>query len=64
MTDVYGESKKRRVRMRKEKILKENYYEKIVQTTIIDDHCIVTYTQRYIKVYHKNYKNGYILQPA
>jgi hypothetical protein len=50
--------------MKKQKILRENWYEKIVQTTIIGDDSIATYTQRYIKVYHKNYKNGYILQPA
>jgi high-affinity K+ transport system ATPase subunit B len=46
--------------MKKEKILFENWCEKIVQTTISDKTGTITYTQRYIKSFHKNYENGFI----
>lgn len=46
--------------MKIEKILFENWCEKVVQTTIKTDQSEIIYTQRYVKEYHKSYTDGYI----
>lgn len=46
--------------MKKEKVLFENWCEKIVQTTISDKTGTMTFTQRYVKRFHNSYKDGFI----
>jgi hypothetical protein len=46
--------------MKNEKVLSENWYEKIIQTTISDSMGTMTFTQRFIKHFHKSFENGYI----
>lgn len=46
------------------KILRESEYEKFVQTTITGESGTITYTNRYIKVFHRDYKDGFIWRLA
>jgi hypothetical protein len=42
------------------KILHEDLLSKIVQTIIMSDSMRIVYTNEYIKVFHRSYKNGFI----
>lgn|GEM_PF-3277083 len=46
--------------MKLEEIVYENQYNKKVKVTIKDENSIITYTEDYKKVFHKDLINGFV----
>ena len=46
--------------MKTEEIVYANQYNKKVKVTIKDENSIITYTEEYKKIFHKNLINGFV----